>query len=56
MTTINEQKLEREEDTRKPAKPPRDPQGSRQRPPAQQGPAPGRPEVQDDEDSEDEEE
>jgi len=63
MTTINEQKLERDEDSGLPAKPQRDPQGSPQqrdpqgspqRTPAPQEPAPRRPEVEEEEDEEEE--
>jgi hypothetical protein len=49
MTPIKEQKLEREEDSGTPAKPQRDPQGSQQRMPAPQSPAPRRPEHEDEE-------
>jgi hypothetical protein len=56
MTTINEQKLEREEDTGAPAKPQRDPQSSRQRTPAAPEPAPRRPEVKEQDDDEDQDE
>jgi hypothetical protein len=55
MTPINEQKLEREEDTGTPAKPQRDPQSSQQRTPAPQEPAPRRPEVKEDDDEDQDE-
>lgn len=55
MTPINEQKLEREEDTGTPARPKRDPQSSQQRPPASQQPAPRRIELEEDEDEDQEE-
>jgi hypothetical protein len=55
MTTINEQKLERDEDSGTPAKPQRDPQGSRQPTPPPREPTPQRPELEDDEDEDEEE-
>lgn len=57
MTPINEQKLEREDDSGTPAKPQRDPQGSQQRTRPPQEPAPRRPElVQHEDGHEDEDE
>jgi hypothetical protein len=55
MTPINEQKLEREEDTGTPVKPQRDPQSSQQRTPAPQEPAPRRIELEEGEDEDQEE-
>jgi len=54
MTPINEQKLERDEDTGQPVKPQRDPQSAPQRTPPPQEPAPRRPEVEEEEDDEEE--